>query len=282
MPLPQRHERAGLATTDSVLHEFKKTLICIRERLKSSSLNLLPARNDLRDLLKNLDRLKSVLDANAFNNTRSAIVAVLDVVQNKILRNANSTNGGNDVRRASAEGERDIGTATGGDQREETVINDCNGGSSNKGAGKTIGSRFSIDKEVLLTLLNQGFNVNYIGQSGLLGAKVHPNTVHNFMKRNGIPSVRRQFTEISDDELKNKVRDLNRRYPNSGAAEMLSLLKSSDPPIFIQRDRCRKALSEVDPVGTARRWAQAIKRRKYSVPTPNSLWHCDTNHALIR
>ena len=37
----------------------------------------------------------------------------------------------------------------------------------------------------------------------------------------------------------------------------------------------------IDPVGTVLRWNQAVYRRKYSVPRPNSLWHIDGNHKLI-
>ena len=34
-------------------------------------------------------------------------------------------------------------------------------------------------------------------------------------------------------------------------------------------------------VGTILRFHQAIYRRKYSVPQPNSLWHIDGNHKMI-
>ena len=63
---------------------------------------------------------------------------------------------------------------------------------------------------------------------------------------------------------------------------MLSLLRTQNPPVIIQHDRCRRILAAVDPDGTARRWAQAVRRRQYNVPAPNWIWHLDTNHALIR
>ena len=50
----------------------------------------------------------------------------------------------------------------------------------------------------------------------------------------------------------------------------------------VQRRRVREALRSVDPEGVASRKATAINRRKYSVPTPNSLWHGDANLKLIR
>lgn len=52
--------------------------------------------------------------------------------------------------------------------------------------------------------------------------------------------------------------------------------------INVQRSRIRQILSEVDPVAVASRWSRAIKRRTYSTPTPNSLWHMDAHCKLSR
>lgn len=38
----------------------------------------------------------------------------------------------------------------------------------------------------------------------------------------------------------------------------------------------------VDPVGIERRLRRALHRRQYSVPAPNSLWHLDGHHKLVR
>ena len=50
----------------------------------------------------------------------------------------------------------------------------------------------------------------------------------------------------------------------------------------MQRDRVRAAINRVDPENTALRWAVLITCRVYSVPWPNSLWHTDGHHSLIR
>jgi len=50
----------------------------------------------------------------------------------------------------------------------------------------------------------------------------------------------------------------------------------------VQRRRIRKSLVRIDPENAALRWGIIIKRRKYSVPWPNSLWHLDGHHSLIR
>ena len=52
--------------------------------------------------------------------------------------------------------------------------------------------------------------------------------------------------------------------------------------VLVQRAAVRAALVEVDPIGTATRWGQAIRRRTYSVPCPNALWHMDAHMKLIR
>ncbi|XP_078495306.1 uncharacterized protein LOC144750119 [Ciona intestinalis] len=49
----------------------------------------------------------------------------------------------------------------------------------------------------------------------------------------------------------------------------------------VQRARVTACIRSVDPVGTALRWRLVINRRKYFVPTPNSLWHIDSAHKLI-
>ena len=50
----------------------------------------------------------------------------------------------------------------------------------------------------------------------------------------------------------------------------------------IQRRRIRECLARVDPANTALRWGIVVSRRQYSVPWPNSLWHLDGHHSLIR
>lgn len=140
----------------------------------------------------------------------------------------------------------------------------------------------AMDKQNLEHLLSMGFSVRQIASHGLLGEKVHRNTIYMFMKKNNMDSQKNRFSGAPDSVVKEKIIELNKLYPNSGYREMVSLLRSQYPPMIIQRERVRTMLAEVDPVGTANRWAQTVKRRVYSVPTPNSLWHIDSNHKIIR
>ena len=48
------------------------------------------------------------------------------------------------------------------------------------------------------------------------------------------------------------------------------------------RYRLRDSLHRVDPLGSLLHQRQPITRRRYSVPGPNSLWHVDGHHSLIR
>lgn len=50
----------------------------------------------------------------------------------------------------------------------------------------------------------------------------------------------------------------------------------------IQRAKIRESLYRVDPLGVEDRCRRLLHRRKYSVPGPNSLWHIDGNHKLVR
>lgn len=48
--------------------------------------------------------------------------------------------------------------------------------------------------------------------------------------------------------------------------------------------RVRDSLRRVDPIGTEVRALanRTLRRRQYSVPAPNAMWHIDGNHKLIR
>ena len=85
---------------------------------------------------------------------------------------------------------------------------------------------------------------------------------------------------LLDDQLKEIVQGIRCITPNIGQSRLMGALQARG--LCTQRERVRKALRELDPIGTALRWNSAIFRRKYSVPTPNALWHIDGNHKLIR
>lgn len=88
------------------------------------------------------------------------------------------------------------------------------------------------------------------------------------------------FTDISDQELDAAVRVFRRRHPHSGQVITYGYLNSMG--IHVQRYRVRGAIARVDPLGSLLHRRQPVTRRRYSVPGPNSLWHIDGHHSLIR
>ena len=237
-----------------------------REVLRSNSNptqdQLSETATELRSLIRNLHRIESEIDRTLYESTRTAIEAVINGVERLESRASTRRSAANMANQLCPRLPR---------RPDEYGVPITRGG-----------RRSDIDRSKLEAFLGMGFTVTYIANHGLLGGNVHRNTIHNFIRRNGICGPRQRYSAISDADLREKIAELNRRYPNSGAQEMLSLLRSHTPSLIVQRDRCRRILAEIDPVGTARRWSQAIRRRQYSVPTPNSLWHLDSNHSLIR
>ena len=90
----------------------------------------------------------------------------------------------------------------------------------------------------------------------------------------------RTYTDISDHELESVLNDLHRRYPHTGLIIMCGHLESLG--IRVQRRGIKEMLQRIDPIGRSQRWHSVVRRRAYNVPGPNSLWHIDGHHSLIR
>ena len=88
------------------------------------------------------------------------------------------------------------------------------------------------------------------------------------------------FSRISDTELDTLVERIKRSHPNDGERLMLGHLAGHG--ILVQRARLRASIHRVDPENTALRRSIAIRRRVYHVDGPNSVWHLDGHHKLIR
>ena len=52
--------------------------------------------------------------------------------------------------------------------------------------------------------------------------------------------------------------------------------------VCVTRARMRASIHRIDPLGVAERSRQIIRRRVYSAPHPNYVWHMDSHHNLIR
>ena len=83
---------------------------------------------------------------------------------------------------------------------------------------------------------------------------------------------------LTDSELDGITYDFVHIYPNGG--QKSGFLRGRG--IHVQRCCNRSSLLRVDPRGIRRRFRQALHHRDYYVPMPNSLWHIDGHHKLIR
>ena len=89
-----------------------------------------------------------------------------------------------------------------------------------------------------------------------------------------------KFMEISERDLEELVRSFQDQNPHSGESLIQGHLLSIG--VRVHRKRVRKVLQRLDPILRTNHWQEVIRRRVYSVPGPNSLWHIDGHHSLIR
>ena len=90
----------------------------------------------------------------------------------------------------------------------------------------------------------------------------------------------KKYSSISDSDLDSNVREIQHNSPNVGISLLQGYLQSRG--VIVQRQRIRQSVLRVNPIATLSRWQQVVSRRCYSVPGPNSLWHIDGHHSLVR
>ena len=96
----------------------------------------------------------------------------------------------------------------------------------------------------------------------------------------GLSNLQR-FSIISDEGIDEIVRGyISCHGSTTGEPLMSGYFRSLG--LHIQRRRIRASLNRVDPEHSALRWGALVARRKYFVRWPNSLWHLDGHHSLIR
>lgn len=135
---------------------------------------------------------------------------------------------------------------------------------------------FNISAEMLEDLRGYGFSWTKIAR--MLG--VSRWTIHRRVRDMGLTNLV-EFTLISDDELDALVSSyINRHGDNSGQVYIIGYLRSLG--IRVQRHRVRECITQLSPDNVMRLWGAIVHRRQYHVPWPNSLWHLDGHHSLIR
>ena len=88
------------------------------------------------------------------------------------------------------------------------------------------------------------------------------------------------YSTIDDSQLDELTRQACDEHPGIGIRILKGFLLSKG--FRVQRERIRRSLLRIDPIGIVQRWKSTVKRRQYNVKHPLSLWHIDGNHKLIR
>lgn len=135
--------------------------------------------------------------------------------------------------------------------------------------------RIHISEEQLRSLLEYHYSLADIGRMLSVSAR----TVRRRIIEYGLESVS-QFSDLSDNDLDALTRSFVTDNPDCGLKVYEGFLRSCG--LKIQRTRVRESMLRIDPVGLQRRLRRILHRRSYSVPSPNSLWHLDGHHKLIR
>ncbi|XP_068731183.1 uncharacterized protein [Montipora capricornis] len=90
-----------------------------------------------------------------------------------------------------------------------------------------------------------------------------------------------RFSTITDEEIDGIIRDfISSHGSTTGEPYLRGYFRAMG--YTVQRRCIRESLNRVDPRNTALRWGALVSRRVYFVPWPNSLWHLDGHHSLIR
>ncbi len=128
------------------------------------------------------------------------------------------------------------------------------------------------DVELLRTLL---FTWSDIAK--MLG--VSRSTLYRKVEEEGLrPSF--SYTNITDAQLDQQIVHIKTDHPNDGERLMIGHLRYLG--IYVPRSRIRASIHRVDPVNTAIRRMVTVRRRRYFAEGPNSVWHIDGHHKLIR
>ena len=134
--------------------------------------------------------------------------------------------------------------------------------------------RIVVNEEQLQYLIECRFRVKDI--AALLGCTTR--TIQRRMSEFGLSS--NAYTATTDTELDRLVCEVTSAYPQCGAITVSGRLRSQG--VRVPRQRIRDSLLRVDPTGVESRKRRVLHRRVYSVRSPNSLWHLDGYHKLIR
>ncbi|XP_057183751.1 uncharacterized protein LOC130550328 [Triplophysa rosa] len=137
--------------------------------------------------------------------------------------------------------------------------------------------RFIISPNYISHLIDMNCSIPTIAR--LLG--VSTRTIFRRMAEYNL-SIQARYSRLTDAELDACVTDVKLHMPHCGYRMMRAALKSRGHQV--QFERVRAAMHRIDTMGVMSRMTQlgCVVRRTYSVSSPRSIMHIDTNHKLIR
>lgn len=103
-------------------------------------------------------------------------------------------------------------------------------------------------------------------------------TVYRYIDHYGINYER--FSQLSQTDIEGEVQAVKNDHPNAGEVMVQGHLVSRG--LSVQRQKVRQSIHAVDPEGVENRKSKPIRRRVYTSPFPNYVWHIDGNHKLVR
>ena len=104
-------------------------------------------------------------------------------------------------------------------------------------------------------------------------------TLYRRLQSEGI-SQHLTYSNITDASLDRHIELIKLRHPHDGERLLIGHLRARG--IVVPRSRLRASIHRVDPVNTELRRRVTLRRRVYFAKGPNSVWHIDGHHKLIR
>lgn len=136
--------------------------------------------------------------------------------------------------------------------------------------------KIHISKDALVSLREMGNSWNSIAKIFMVSRW----TISRRVQEYGIENIS-QFSDITNEELTYLILDfIGQQSKLVGFSMVYGFLKSVG--INVQQKRIKDCLRQIDPTFNELRWAALINRRTYSVRAPNSLWHIDGHHSLVK
>lgn len=132
----------------------------------------------------------------------------------------------------------------------------------------------NVDVHDILELRKLHFKWTKI--ASILG--ISRSTLYRRLNQAGITPT--DYSDLSNQELDETIQSIKADHPNDGEVLLRGHLLRKG--VRVRRESLRQAIHRVDSTGVSSRSLSTIRRRVYSVPFPNFVWHIDGNHKLIR